>query len=68
MNQLIYHISHLPSSIQKQVLDFIEFLLSRYRQEQIQQPTEKKYPLRGSVTFFDRPFDSVAEDDWEALA
>ena len=27
--------------------------------------TRKKRGLRGSVQRYDRPFDSVAEDDWE---
>jgi hypothetical protein len=27
----------------------------------------KRYPLRGQAIRYDRPFDSVAEDDWQAL-
>ena len=67
MNSFIYQISHLPSSIQKQVMDFLEFLSDRYRKEQTQQPEADKYPLRSSVTYFERPFDGVAEDEWEVL-
>jgi hypothetical protein len=26
-----------------------------------------RYPLRGSVTFYERPTEPVAEGDWEAL-
>ena len=26
-----------------------------------------RHPLRGTVTQYDRPFDPVAEEDWEAL-
>ena len=66
MDQLMYHIYHLPGSIRKQVMDYIEELLAKYRKEQAKQPDEKKYPLRGSVIFYNNPFDS-AEDDWEAM-
>jgi hypothetical protein len=35
------------------------------------QPTEanddKRYPLRGTLTKYLNPFESVAEDDWEAM-
>ncbi|NOZ30113.1 MAG: hypothetical protein GXP39_18945 [Chloroflexi bacterium] len=38
-------------------------ILSRFRK-----PKEKeRYPLRGKPVRYLAPFDSVAEDDWEAL-
>ena len=67
MNSFIYQISHLPSSIQKQVADFLEFLLAKYRKEQSQRPDAEKYPLRSSVDYYKDPFEGVAEDDWEVL-
>jgi len=30
-------------------------------------PSKQSYPMRGKVIKYDRPFDPVAEDDWEAL-
>jgi hypothetical protein len=62
MDRLMYHIYHLPSSIRTQVIDYIEYLLAKYRKKQVNQPIEKKYPLRGSVSFYNQPFDS-AEDE-----
>ncbi len=32
------------------------------------QASSKRYPLRGKPFTYEKPFDSVAEDDWEALA
>lgn len=30
--------------------------------------SKSRYPLRGREVRLDRPFDSVAEEDWEALS
>ncbi len=54
----------LPVEKQQEVLDFVEFLLivcSRERER------SGRYPLRGKPIRYVDPFESVAEDNWEAL-
>lgn len=43
--------------------DEVEVILLRRRRK----TTEKRYPLRGKPLRYDRPFDPVAEEDWDAL-
>jgi hypothetical protein len=42
----------------------IEVILRRRNHEK--QPPQK-YPLRGKLIRYDNPFESVAENDWDAL-
>jgi hypothetical protein len=44
--------------------DRVEILIVR----QLPQPCEKHYPLRGQPLRYERPFDSVGENDWDVLA
>lgn len=67
MYPILYQITQLPLAIQRQVTDFLEFLLAKYHQQQSQLPEERKYPLRGSVLSYEEPFSGAANDDWEAL-
>ncbi|MFK7973035.1 MAG: DUF2281 domain-containing protein [Bacteroidia bacterium] len=52
----------LPEEVQKQVLEYIEFLIEKYSKDQ----KGDKYPLRGSVKSFESPFEPVVVNDWEA--
>ena len=54
----------LPEEVQKQVMDYIEFLIAKYGED----TKHGKYPLRGSVKFYNDPTGSVAENDWEVLS
>ena len=37
------------------------------RRHALKRPQKKRYPLRGQPISYPLPFNSVAEDDWEAL-
>ena len=52
-------LTELPFDIGEQV----EILIVR----QTPRPRAKLYPLRGQSIQYERPFDSVAETEWEAL-
>lgn len=43
--------------------DTVEVLIVRQRPRS----GENRYPLRGTPVEYERPFESVAENDWEAL-
>ncbi len=56
----------LPEFIEKQVVDYIEFLMTKYTLSFEDKSPEEKYPLRGSVISFDNPFSPVDENSWDA--
>ena len=53
------HLSELPFRSG----DEVDVIVVRRR---TQAPSQSRYPLRGREVRFDRPFDSVAEEDWDA--
>ena len=67
MDTISQLIAQLPQPAQKQVLEFVEFLLSKYRKSNKIESRAIHYPLQGSVLKFEDPFES-ASTDWEALS
>lgn len=66
--ELPYQLSQLPKEIQQQVLDYIEFLLTKYQTEKGPAiPGEKKTPLKGMVLEYKRATEPI-ENDWEAAS
>lgn len=53
------HLAELPF----RTGDEVEVILLRRRRK----TAEKRYPLRGTPLRYDKPFDPVAEEDWDAL-
>lgn len=68
MQSLLYLVSQLPKPAQKQVHDFVEFLLGKYQKKNSTQATNLEFPLKNSVLKYEGPFDPVAADDWEAYS
>ena len=66
MDTISQLISQLPVPAQKQVQEFVEFLLSKYKKSSKVQSAPISYPLAGSVLKYEDPFGS-ASNDWEAL-
>lgn len=56
------HLAELPF----RAGDEVDVILLRRGGKRSEEP-DKRYPLRGKPLRYDRPFDSVAEDDWEVL-
>ena len=67
MDTISQLIAQLPQPAQKQVLEFVEFLLSKYRKLDKIESTTIHYPLQGSVIKYEDPFEP-ASTDWEALS
>ena len=63
-NQGQLRLSNLPFSAGEEV----EVILLRLPEQARNRETADRYPLRGQPFRYDRPFDPVAEDDWEVLS
>lgn len=62
----LYQITQLPESIQRQLADYLEFLLAKYRKQQSQLPESQKYPLKGTVLQYEAPLAEAAPGEWES--
>ncbi|MFU8787811.1 MAG: hypothetical protein ACNA7G_02210 [Methylobacter sp.] len=65
--QIINEINHIPNDKLSELYDLIHYFRLGLLYEQQQLNTKQTYPLRGVKIRYEKPFESVAENDWEAL-
>lgn len=65
--QIINEINHIPDDKLTELYDLIHYFRLGLLYEQQELSTKNTYPLRGVKIRYDEPFESVAENDWNAL-